>query len=316
MLVPLLANGYTTALGANNPDFVALSNTIGILEGARNSVPPDSSTKFYQPYQIDASIEFSWSRDDIAAYTGPAPYGSYGSVNPEPYAPFCLTEYKLDGTSLTPTADGKKTGECTINKGSTVSISLQSTTQNRENQRYYLPFELYLNADKVCERQYTSATVNTSNVSAKLLDADNPIIQSVTAPAGTYASGQHVPITVTFSEFVDLRNASVNINGNEYSADALSMNDYGATAMLWYPVQDMDATEVTVNGMTGVKDVFGHALDPALYQGNSITDVTLESVLMRNAPTALAADYANGEASFTMNANMEQAYKTVYSHCL
>ena len=314
MLVPLLANGYTTALGANNPDFVALSNTIGILEGARNSVPPDSSTKFYQPYQIDASIEFSWSRDDIAAYTGPAPYGSYGSVNPEPYAPFCLTEYKLDGTSLTPTADGKKTGECTINKGSTVSISLQSTTQNRENQRYYLPFELYLNADKVCERQYTSATVNTSNVSAKLLDADNPIIQSVTAPAGTYASGQHVPITVTFSEFVDLRNASVNINGNEYSADALSMNDYGATAMLWYPVQDMDATEVTVNGMTGVKDVFGHALDPALYQGNSITDVTLESVLMRNAPTALAADYANGEASFTMNANMEQAYKTVYSN--
>ena len=109
-------------------------------------------------------------------------------------------------------------------------------------------------------------------------------------------------------------NASVNINGNEYSADALSMNDYGATAMLWYPVQDMDATEVTVNGMTGVKDVFGHALDPALYQGNSITDVTLESVLMRNAPTALAADYANGEASFTMNANMEQAYKTVYSN--
>ena len=35
---------------------------------------------------------------------------------------------------------------------------------------------------------------------------------------------------------------------------------------------------------------------------------------MRNAPTALTADYANGEASFTMNANMEQAYKTVYNN--
>ena len=35
---------------------------------------------------------------------------------------------------------------------------------------------------------------------------------------------------------------------------------------------------------------------------------------MRNAPTALTADYANGKASFTMNANMEQAYMTKYSN--
>ena len=35
---------------------------------------------------------------------------------------------------------------------------------------------------------------------------------------------------------------------------------------------------------------------------------------MRNAPPPLTADYDNGKASFTMNANMEQAYKTVYSN--
>ena len=34
---------------------------------------------------------------------------------------------------------------------------------------------------------------------------------------------------------------------------------------------------------------------------------------MRNAPTALTADYA-GKASFTMQANMAEAYKTVYSN--
>ena len=145
------------------------------------------------------------------------------------------------------------------------------------------------------------------------MDTDKPIIQSVTAPARTYASGQHVPITVTFSEFVDLRNASVTINGNEYSADALSMNSYGVTAMLWYPVQDVDAATVIVSGMTGVEDVFGHPLDTTQYPSEPITDVALESVLMRNAPTALTATYANGKASFTMQANMEQAYKTVYS---
>ena len=314
MLIPLLADKYTVGGGAENPDFVALSNTIGILEGARNSVRPDSSTKFYQSYQIDASIEFSWSRDDIAAYTGPAPYGKNNSRNPQVYAPFYLTEYKLNGTTLKISGDGKRTEDCTINKGSTVSISLQSTTENRGDQQYYLPFELYLNADKVCERPNTSATAKTSNVSAKLVDTDKPTIQSVTALAGTYASGQHVPITVTFNEFVDLRNASVTINGKEYSADALSMNSCGVTAMLWYPVQDTDATTVTVNGMTGVEDVFGNELDTTHYQIKEIADVALKSALMRNAPTALTATYANGKASFTMNANMADAYMTAYSN--
>lgn len=310
--IPLLADGYTVGGGANNPNFVELSDTIRVLEGARNSVLPDSSPKFYQPYQIDASIKFDWSRESVAAYTGPAPYG-YNSA--QPCAPFYLTEYKLDGTDLELSSNKTRTLDCTIKKGSTVDISLQSTTQNRVDQQYYLPFRLYLDFDKVFGGyNNSSATVNTSNVSAKLVDTDKPIIQSVTAPAGTYASGQHVPITVTFSEFVDLRNASVTINGKEYSADELSMNDYGVTAMLWYPVQDADDTTVTVSGMTGVEDVFGHTLDTTSYQSNSIAGVALESVLMRNAPTALTADYANGKASFTMDANMAEAYKTKYSN--
>ena len=312
LFIPLLTEKYYTATGADNPDFVALSNTIGILEGARNSVLPDGSAPFYQPYQIDASIEFSWS-GDIASYNGPAPYGYYNSKNPRPYAPFCLTEYTLDETALTINADGKKTEDCTINKDSTVKISLQSTTQNRKNEQYYLPFELYLkNVNNNIHNSTTTA--KTSGVHAELLDTDKPTIQSVTAPAGTYASGQHVPITVTFSEFVDLRSASVTINGEEYSADELSMNDYGVTAMLWYPVQDTDANTVIVNDMTGVEDVFGHMLDTTPYQSDSITGVTLRSVLMRNAPTELTATYANGKASFTMQANMEQAYMTVYSN--
>ena len=310
LFIPLLAEKYTVANGANNPDFVVLSNTIGILEGARNSVLPGGSPKFYQPYKIDASIKFDWSTD-VAAYAGPAPYG-YNSTT-QHYAPFYLTEYKLDGTALNLSGDRTKALDCTINKGSTVSISLQSTTQNRRAQQYFLPFQLFLkNVNR--DIQNSTTTAKTSNVTAKLLDSDAPIIQSVTATAGTYASGQHVPITVTFNEFVDLRNARVAINGKEYTAAELSMNDYGVTAMLWYPVQDADGTTVTVNGMTGVKDVFGHTLDTTQYPSEPITDVTLKSVLMRNAPTELTATYANGKASFTMNANMEQAYKTVYSN--
>ena len=305
MYIPLLADGYNVGTGANNPDFVALSDTIRILEGARNSVRPSGS--FYQPYQIGASIKFTWSKD-VDTYTGPVPYGDARAC-----APFYLTEFKLGETSLNLSGDRKKALDCTINKDSTVSISLQSTTQNRENQTYWLPFELCLknvNGDT----PNTTASTETSDVTAKLLDTDAPIIQSVMAPEGTYASGQHVPITVTFNEFVKLGNARVTINGKEYSAAELSMNSCGVTAMLWYPVQDVDNTTVIVNGMTGVEDVFGHELDTALYQSDPITGVELKSVLMRNAPTALTADYANGKASFTMNANMEQVYKTVYSN--
>ena len=307
MYIPLLADGYNVGTGANNQDFVELSDTIRILEGARNSVRPSGSSTFYQPYQIGASIKFTWSKN-VDTYTGPVPYGDARAC-----APFYLTEFKLGETSLKLSGDRKKALDCTINKDSTVSISLQSTTQNREGQTYWLPFELCLknvNGDT----PNTTASTETSNVTAKLLDTDAPIIQSVTAPAGTYASGQHVPITVTFSEFVDLRSARVTINGEEYSADALSMNDYGVTAILWYPVQDADDTTVIVNDMTGVEDVFDHELDTAHYTGASITGVELKSVLMRNAPTALTADYANGKASFTMQANMEQAYMTKYSN--
>ena len=307
MFIPLLANEYN-ALGANNPDFVELSDTIRILDGARNSVLPADSDPFYQPYQIDASIEFNWSTEK-AAYTGDAPYGWYKD---QPYAPFYLTEYKFNKESLKLSNNRTKALNCTINKGETVSISLQSTTQNRGNQPYWLPFRLYMESVQG-EIPNSWATTKNSNVTAELLDTDNPTIQSVTATAGTYASGQHVPITVTFSEFVDLRSASVTINGEAYSAAELSMNDYGVTAMLWYPVQDADATTVIVNDMTGVEDVFGNELDNSQYQGDSIADVALKSVLMRNAPTALTADYANGKASFTMNANMAPAYKTVYN---
>ena len=165
----MLADEYTVGAGANNQDFVALSDTIRILDGARNSVLPGGSDPFYQPYQIDASIEFDWSTS-VAAYIGDAPYGWYKD---QPYAPFYLTEYKFNGTALTLSGDRKRTLDCTINKGSTVNISLQSTTQNRGISSTGCPSELYLNADKDAEPKFL-ATTKTSNVSAKLLDTDSP----------------------------------------------------------------------------------------------------------------------------------------------
>ena len=83
MYIPLLAKEYNAGEGAKNQDFVALSDTIRILDGARNSVRPAGSDPFYQPYQIDASIQFDWSTN-VEAYTGSAPYGNYNSITPQP----------------------------------------------------------------------------------------------------------------------------------------------------------------------------------------------------------------------------------------
>ena len=118
MYIPLLANEYNIGEGANNQDFVALSDTIRILEGARNSVLPVDSDPFYQPYKIDASIEFDWSTD-VETYNGFAPYG-YNS-DTQPHAPFYLTEYMFNGTSLELSSDKTRALNCTINKGETVS---------------------------------------------------------------------------------------------------------------------------------------------------------------------------------------------------
>ncbi len=128
------------ATGANNPDFVALSDTIGILEGARNSVLPVGSDPFYQPYQIDASIEFDWSTD-AAAYTGPAPYGWYNSITPATICPVLSDGVQARWNSSDAQRRQKeKRRNVRLTRASTVSISLQSTTQNRGDQQYWLPF--------------------------------------------------------------------------------------------------------------------------------------------------------------------------------
>ena len=83
MYIPLLANEYNIGEGANNQDFVVLSDTIRILEGARNSVLPVDSDPFYQPYKIDASIEFDWSTD-VETYNGFARMAIIVTHNPMP----------------------------------------------------------------------------------------------------------------------------------------------------------------------------------------------------------------------------------------
>ena len=97
MYIPLLADEYNAGEGANNPDFVALSDTIGILEGARNSVLPGGSDPNFISHTKSTPASSLTGAPAKMTYTGPAPYG-YDSAT-QPHAPFYLTEYKFDGSS-------------------------------------------------------------------------------------------------------------------------------------------------------------------------------------------------------------------------
>ncbi len=86
-------------------------------------------------------------------------------------------------TSLALSNNRTKALNCTINKGETVNISLQSTTQNRGDQQYYLPFRLYMKSVQG-EIQNSWATTKNSNVTARLLDTDSPHHSKRHGPGG------------------------------------------------------------------------------------------------------------------------------------
>ena len=138
---------------------------------------------------------------------------------------------------------------------------------------------------------------------------------------GTYSTGDHIPITLTFNELVDAGNAKLKINGEIYNTADLSVNSYGNEIVAWYPVKKIDTVNLTVkyldNEGNRIKDIFGNEVE--IINDNifePIAGVQLKSTLMRNAPTSFTADFDNEsrKASFSL-ANMEDAYKTaIYNY--
>lgn len=162
-----------------------------------------------------------------------------------------------------------------------------------------------------------SGTGTVQNCVVELLDdSTQPVLHSVTAPEGTYYPGQRVPVTLRFSELVRVADGTViTVNGAEFTADQLYMNTVGNDLVLWYPVQGVDGTSLTVSfgdgSGSGVTDFFGNPVD---ISGKPVEGAAIEGIRMRGGVNDLSASYENGQIVFALDADRSGQYGTLYAN--
>ena len=166
-------------------------------------------------------------------------------------------------------------------------------------------------------RQDTGATTDSIGeaeslgVKVDFFDKKAPGIVSVTAPEGTYYSGQTVPVTVTFSEPV--KSASAQINGVSV-AGVLDSGKASNVVVFPYPVADVDNEQVSV-GSISASDLAGNQLTGEA-QVSAVNGVSLSTMQPEQAVDTLTADLADaipaagGQVTFT--AALRKGYKDVF----
>ena len=144
-------------------------------------------------------------------------------------------------------------------------------------------------------------------------DGDNPSCTSVTAVGGNYRTGQRVPVVLEFDELVKVSGsgAVMNINGHDFTAEELRMtNTAGNRILFWYPVQQKDTAELSITSANGITDVFGNRTSI----NQEVSGVTLESLVLRFAPTALTASAYDPETGVTFSLDVNHDYDTPISN--
>lgn len=144
-------------------------------------------------------------------------------------------------------------------------------------------------------------------------DGNNPSCTSVTAVGGNYRTGQRVPVVLEFDELVKVSGsgAVMNINGKDFTAEELRMtNTAGNRILFWYPVQQKDTAELSITSANGITDVFGNRTSI----NQKVSGVTLESLVLRFAPTALTASAYDVETGVTFSLDVNHDYDTPISN--
>lgn len=169
--------------------------------------------------------------------------------------------------------------------------------------------------------QYTYSIDNftsTTNCTINLVNDNIKPTLAVSAPAGSYQSGDVIPITITGNEFIkvsDLNSAQITINNTPYSLSDLHASSSGKYISLFYEVKEIDNATLTVGvaSNSGITDYWGN-------QANAVNNVTVSGVsitspLLKNAVTGLTANYNEdaGKLSFGITVNQDSRYQQLYS---
>lgn len=198
----------------------------------------------------------------------------------------------------------------TLHQNGTIPFSLEGWSATEERA---IPDQFYVM--DVLDVVQGPDTVTTFVKDAKLElsnDKVDPVLESISAPHGTYYPGQVVPVTLTFNELVKVENGTViTINNQEYRSQDLAMNTAGNQIMLWYRVRPTDDTALTISigneYGSGLGDVWGN---PVEVNGKTVDGVSLVGIQRRSAVTGMDVTLTDGSygvktitASITLDSN-------------
>ncbi len=158
-------------------------------------------------------------------------------------------------------------------------------------------------------------TATTTQSSFELVDDGKSPSLTVTAPAGTYQSGDVIPITITGDEFIQAsENSVITINGTPYTLGELHGSTSGKYITFFYEVKEIDDAGLTINGFSGISDYWYNQANENL-DTDDLDNITLTSPLLKNAVTDLTAVYDGNSSAvnFNITVNQHEKYQMLYS---
>ena len=138
---------------------------------------------------------------------------------------------------------------------------------------------------------------------------------TITAPAGTYKSGDLVSITITGDEYIKASdNATVTINNTLHQLSDLHSSTDGKFISFLYEVKEIDDSGITISipQNSGITDFFGNPANEV--SGAPIPGVELATPQMKNAVESLGVRYTDGALRFDIAAKQDKAYQNFYAN--
>ena len=203
--------------------------------------------------------------------------------------------------------------------GGTKSIKFNAfrTEEKSDAELKYLPRFIYVlyGTDDTTEdtsdvKDVYNTTTTTSNTTVTLVDPktgnDTRPTLTITAPAGTYQSGDLVPITITGDEYIKASaDATVEINDTSYKLSDLHSSTDGKFISFLYEVKEIDSATLTVQSVTGITDFFGNQASENM-DVTGLSGVSITSPLLKNAVTDLTASYNADTQKLTFGITVNQ----------
>lgn len=156
-------------------------------------------------------------------------------------------------------------------------------------------------------------TATTTKSSFELVSDGKAPTLTVSAPEGTYQSGDVIPITITGNEFIKATDKTqITINGDDYSLKDLHGSTSGKYITFFYEVKEIDSGTLTVAVNSGITDYWGNSAQV----NSTVPNVALDTPILKNAVLDLTASY-NKEAEaikFAISTKQDDEYKTLYTN--